>query len=87
MAALTSPPSQIPPCRFPRSGFDLKQNLQEETGAPKSDVLFDWRLDFRSPWGRHLLGALTAIHHRMSNESTGTHSPVTALTRHLFMGL
>lgn len=45
--------------------FDLKQGLHlGETGVPKSDVLFDWRLDFRSHWGRHLLGALTAIHHR-----------------------
>jgi hypothetical protein len=45
--------------------FDLKQSLHlEEIGVPKSDVLFDWRLDFRSHWGRHLLGALTAIHHR-----------------------
>jgi len=45
--------------------FDLKQSLQlEEIGVPKSDVLFDWRFDFRSHWGRHLLGALTAIHHR-----------------------
>jgi|SRR5690348_12383556 uncharacterized protein DUF5063 len=45
--------------------FDLKDSLQlEEIGAPKSDVVFDWRLDFRSHWGRHLLGALTAIHHR-----------------------
>ena len=45
--------------------FDLKQNLRlEEIGIPESDVLFDWRLDFRSHWGRHLLGALTAIHHR-----------------------
>ena len=45
--------------------FDLKQSLHlEEIGVPKSDVLFDCRLDFRSHWGRHLLGALTAIHHR-----------------------
>jgi Domain of unknown function (DUF5063) len=45
--------------------FDLKQSLhREEIDAPKSDVLFDWRLDFRSHWGKHLLGALTAIHHR-----------------------
>jgi hypothetical protein len=45
--------------------FDLKQSLHlEEIGIPKSDVLFDWRLDFRSHWGRHLLEALTAIHHR-----------------------
>jgi Domain of unknown function (DUF5063) len=44
---------------------DLKQSLRlEELGIPKADVLFDWRLDFRSHWGRHLLGALTAIHHR-----------------------
>jgi len=44
--------------------FDLKESLHvEEIGVPKSDVLFDWRLDFRSHWGRHLLGALTAIHH------------------------
>jgi hypothetical protein len=45
--------------------FDLKQSLHlEEIGIPQSDMLFDWRLDFRSHWGRHLLGALTAIHHR-----------------------
>jgi uncharacterized protein DUF5063 len=44
---------------------DLKQSLSlEEPGISKPDVLFDWRLDFRSHWGRHLLGALTAIHHR-----------------------
>src|SRR5712672_2802171 len=44
--------------------FDLKESLHvEEIGVPKSDVLFDWRLDFRSHWCRHLLGALTAIHH------------------------
>jgi hypothetical protein len=45
--------------------IDLMRSLRlEETGIPKSDLLFDWRLDFRSHWGRHLLGALTAIHHR-----------------------
>ena len=45
--------------------IDLKRSLRlEQTGIPKSDLLFDWRLDFRSHWGRHLLGALTAIHHR-----------------------
>src|SRR5215472_2839354 len=45
--------------------FDLKRSLElEETGIRKSDLLFDWRLDFRSHWGRHVLGALTAIHHR-----------------------
>jgi hypothetical protein len=45
--------------------FDLKQSLQlEESGVAQPDVLFDWRLDFRSHWGRHLLEALTAIHHR-----------------------
>lgn len=45
--------------------FDLKQSLRlEETRISKSDLLFDWRLDFRSHWGRHLLGALAAIHHR-----------------------
>ena len=45
--------------------FDLKQSLhQDEIGVTKSDVLFDWRLHFRSHWGRDLLGALTAIHHR-----------------------
>jgi hypothetical protein len=45
--------------------FDLKQGFRlEEIGIPKADVLFDWRLDFRSHWGRHLLAALTAIHHR-----------------------
>jgi hypothetical protein len=45
--------------------FDLKQSLQlEETSDPTSGVLFDWRLAFRSHWGRHLLAALTAIHDR-----------------------
>jgi hypothetical protein len=45
--------------------FDLKGSLElEQSGASRSDVLFDWRLDFRSHWGRHLLDALTAIHHR-----------------------
>ena len=45
--------------------FDLKRSLElEKTDVPKSDLLFDWRFEFRSHWGRHLLGALTAIHHR-----------------------
>jgi hypothetical protein len=45
--------------------FDLKEGLNlEENGVAQSDVLFDWRLAFRSHWGRHLLAALTAIHHR-----------------------
>jgi hypothetical protein len=44
--------------------FDLKQCLKlDETGAPKSDVLFDWREGFKHDWGRHLLGALAAIHY------------------------
>jgi len=43
--------------------FDLKRSLElEQTDTAQSDVLFDWRLDFRSHWGRHLLGALAAIH-------------------------
>jgi hypothetical protein len=43
--------------------FDLKDSLElEQTNAARSDVLFDWRLDFRSHWGKHLLGALAAIH-------------------------
>ena len=43
--------------------FDLKHGLElEQTDAARSDVLFDWRLDFRQHWGRHLLGALAAIH-------------------------
>ena len=42
---------------------DLKRSLElEVTDASRSDVLFDWRMDFRSHWGRHLLGALAAIH-------------------------
>jgi hypothetical protein len=45
--------------------FDLKRSLElEESDVPKSDLQFDLRFDFRSHWGRHLLGALTAIHHR-----------------------
>lgn len=44
--------------------FDLKQSISlEGTGASTADVLFDWRLDFPSHWDRHLLGAVTAIHH------------------------
>ena len=44
--------------------FDLKRSLElGQTNTARSDVLFDWRLDFRSHWGRHLLGALAAIHH------------------------
>ena len=44
--------------------LDLKRSLAlEQTNTPRSDMLFDWRLDFRSHWGRHLLGALSAIHH------------------------
>ena len=43
--------------------FDVKRSLAlEHADSARSDVLFDWRLDFRSHWGRHLLGALTAIH-------------------------
>lgn len=45
--------------------FDLKECLNlKENGVARSDVLFDWRLAFRSHWGRHLLTALTAVHHR-----------------------
>src|SRR5215469_7919419 len=45
--------------------FDLKQGLElDKTGAPKSDILFDWRLDFQHHWGRHVLAALAAIHHQ-----------------------
>jgi Domain of unknown function (DUF5063) len=45
--------------------FDLKRSLElEQTDASRSDVLFDWRMDFRSHWGRHLLGALAAIHNQ-----------------------
>lgn len=44
--------------------FDLKHSLElEQTDAARSDALFDWRLDFRSHWGRHLLGAMAGIHH------------------------
>ena len=36
--------------------FDLKECLNlKENGVARSDVLFDWRLAFRSHWGRHLL--------------------------------
>ena len=49
--------------------FDLKQNLRlEKSGATQRDLLFDWRLDFRTHWGRLLLNALTAIHHRYIGE-------------------
>jgi len=50
---------------FPRLYFDLKQSLhQDEIGVTKSDVLFDCVYTFGLNWGRDLLGALTAIHHR-----------------------
>jgi len=45
--------------------FDLKHDLQlEEIGIPQADFLWELHSSFRSHWGRHLLGALVAIHDR-----------------------
>ncbi len=42
---------------------DLKEDLRlEEEGIPQADFLWELRFSFRSHWGRHLLGALAAIH-------------------------
>ena len=42
---------------------DLKQGLLAlETGTPEADVVFHWRLEFTSHWGRHAVDALAAIH-------------------------
>ena len=45
--------------------FDLKRDLQlEERGVSRADFLWELRSSFRSHWGKHLLGALVAIHDR-----------------------
>jgi hypothetical protein len=45
--------------------FDLKHDLHlEEKGISQADFLWELRFSFRSHWGKHLLGALVAIHHR-----------------------
>ena len=45
--------------------FDLKQDLHlEEKAISKADLLWELRESFRQHWGRHLLNALAAIHHR-----------------------
>jgi hypothetical protein len=45
--------------------FDLNHILHlEEKGASQSDFLWKLRSSFRSHWGKHLLGALVAIHDR-----------------------
>jgi hypothetical protein len=44
---------------------DLKQDLQrEEKRISQADFLWELRFSFRSHWGKHLLGALRAIHDR-----------------------
>jgi hypothetical protein len=45
---------------------DLQESLHlmDDGKIPEADLLWQLRFDFRSHWGRHLLGALTAIHHR-----------------------
>ncbi|MGD0839536.1 MAG: DUF5063 domain-containing protein [Candidatus Acidiferrales bacterium] len=44
---------------------DIKQGFRlEVVGVPEADFLWDLRFSFRSHWGRHALGALTAIHDR-----------------------
>lgn len=45
--------------------FDLKHDLHlEEKGISPGDFLWELRTSFRSHWGKHLLGALRAIHDR-----------------------
>jgi hypothetical protein len=45
--------------------FDLKHDLcLDEKGVSRADFLWELRDSFRSHWGRHLLGALVAIHDR-----------------------
>jgi Domain of unknown function (DUF5063) len=45
--------------------FDLMHNLHiEEKGISHADFLSELRFSFRSHWGKHLLGALVAIHDR-----------------------
>jgi hypothetical protein len=42
---------------------DLKQGLLAlESGSPEADVVFSWRHDFTSHWGRHAVNALAALH-------------------------
>lgn len=44
--------------------FDLKQDLHlEEKAISQADMLWELRESFRQHWGRHLVSALTAIHH------------------------
>jgi hypothetical protein len=45
--------------------FDLKQDLRlEENCISQADLLWELRDSFLRHWGRHLLNALAAIHHR-----------------------
>jgi Domain of unknown function (DUF5063) len=45
--------------------FDLKHDIGlEEKGISQADFLWELRSSFRSHWGKHLLGALVAIHDR-----------------------
>jgi Domain of unknown function (DUF5063) len=45
--------------------FDLMHDLHsEEKGISRADFLWELRFSFRSHWGKHLLGALVAIHDR-----------------------
>jgi hypothetical protein len=42
---------------------DLKQGLVAlESGSAEADVIFSWRHDFTSHWGRHAVNALAAVH-------------------------
>jgi hypothetical protein len=45
--------------------LDLEHDLDlEEKGISQPDFLWELRASFRSHWGKHLLGALVAIHDR-----------------------
>ena len=40
--------------------LDLEDGLSLQFNGARRD---DWRFDFRCHWGKHAVGALTAIHH------------------------
>jgi hypothetical protein len=44
--------------------LDLEDGLaSQRNGVSRDDILWQWRFDFRSHWGRHAVSALTTIHH------------------------
>jgi Domain of unknown function (DUF5063) len=35
---------------------------EESSGSPEADVVWHWRLEYVSHWGRHAVNALAAVH-------------------------